>query len=79
MWWRRLQAALAYGALAVAAGLCAVVFATDGEILAMLAERRRAGRAKGAIRVSIERRAAAAETAAAAPPRPQWPGGLPWR
>lgn len=79
---QRLHAALAYSVLAMAAGLCAVVFATDGEILAMLSERRHAGRAKGKIRISVEKRAAEAAAKAAAAvavaPRRRWPGGLPW-
>ena len=72
----RLQTALAYTAAAAAAGLCAAVFATDGEILAMLVERVRGGRTKGKLRVAAEKRAA--RRAESGQRRQKWPGGLPW-
>lgn len=81
---RRLAATLAYAAVAIAAGLCAAVFATDGEIFAMLLERARSGTAKGQLRVSAERRGAHASverggvTQGGHEERRLWPGGLPW-
>lgn len=75
---RRRHVILAYGALALAAGLFAAVCATDGELPAVLAERMHGGRAKGALRVAAEKRAASERDAARGSGGVRRPRGLPW-